>query len=77
MSDIQSLVSSIIEDKESWDFFELKPSENIDEQVNRESAAQFPMVQNSQECRCSSSAPEKIPCCSEIYALIDFILEQK
>jgi len=31
MSDIQSLVSSIIEDKESWDFFELKPSENIDE----------------------------------------------
>lgn len=46
ISDIVSNVS-IADDQESWDFFELKPAENVDEAVNRESSAQTPMVQNS------------------------------
>jgi len=34
VSDILSVKSSMLEDKESWDIFDFKPSENIDECVN-------------------------------------------
>lgn len=31
-------------DVESWDLFELRPAEDVDEVENRESSAQWPMV---------------------------------
>lgn len=39
VSDIMSVKSSMIDDQQSWDFFELKNADEVDENVNRESSA--------------------------------------